>query len=312
MANEIMGVQCRLGVKEEVTEGTAVTVDSLLEVLSGDIALVETEHHAQGMAGSRSQFAARTRANIRRVSGSLALQPNAAEWALLLPWILGADASSTTYALAETLQPFTATIKRDNGTDGKVPTYNGCKVSRAVISSEAGGPVNLQMDVEARDETLGNAGTFPSLTLNVATGPFIHADLSGSGTLTVAGTAFPAKRVSVSIDNFLDTERFVNSTTRSGLVPKDRVITVEIAGPYGGKESLYPTAATLAAGVAVVITYQNIVHAVSMSISLPKVHFARRSPPWAGREEVDLVFSGIARASSAVNDELVCTLDSSP
>jgi len=308
MANEIMGVQGRIGVKEESSEGTAVTVDSLLELTGGDIALAETEHHAQGMAGSRSQFAARTRANIRRASGSLSLEPNAAEWALLLPWILGADASGTSYALAETLQAFTATIKRDNGTDGKVATYNGCKVARAVISSEQGSPVRLQMDVEGRDETLGNAGTFPSLSLNIATGPFIHTDSA----VTVGGTAFPVRRISVTIDNVLDTERFVNSVTRTGLQPKDRLITVELAGPYGGKEALYPTAATLAAGVAVVITYTNTVHAVSLSLSLPKVHFPRQSPPWNGREEFDLPLRGVARAGSAVNDELAVTLDSNP
>ena len=310
MANEIMGVQGRLGVKEEVTEGTAVTVDSLLELTSGDLALAETELHAQGLSGSRSQWAARTRANLRRASGSLSLEPNAAEWALLLPWILGADASGTTYALAESLQAFTATIKRDNGTDGKVATYNGCKVARAVISSEQGSAVKLQLDVEARDEAIGNAGTFPSLTLNVATGPFLHTDSVGA--ITVGGTAFPCRRVSITIDNALDTERFVNSLTRTGIQPKDRIITVELGGPYGGKEALYPTAANLAAGVAVVITYTNTIHAVSLALSLPKVHFPRKSPPWNGREEFDLVLTGVARASAAVNDELAVTLDSTP
>lgn len=305
-----MGVQCRIGVKEEVTEGTPVTVDSLLELISGDLALAEEGYHAEGMAGSRSHASARSRASLRRVTGSLQLQPNAAEWALLLPWILGADVSSTTYALAETLQPFTVTIDKDNGTDGKVFTYNGCKVASATITAEQGGPVSLTMNVEARDEAIGNAGTFPSLTLNVATGPFIFSDSSGA--ITVGGTAFPVRRFSCTIDNQLDTERFLNSTTRSGLVPKGRNVSVELGGPYGGKESLYPTAATLAAGVAVVATFTNTVHSVSLALSFPKVHFPRRTPPWNGREEVDLPLVGMARYSSAVNDEIVVTLDSTP
>lgn len=310
MANEIMGVQARIGVKEEVTDGTAVTVDSLLELVSGDVALAEVDVHAKGMSGTRSQWAARTRAGTRRVSGSINLQPNAAELALLLPWILGADAAGTSYALAETLQSFTTTIDKDNGTDGKVFTYNGCKVSRAVISAEQGQAVSLQIDIEGRDESIGAAGTFPSLTLNVATGPFLFSDSSGA--ITVAGTAFPCRRFTVTIDNVLDTERFLNSTTRSGIVPKDRNITVELAGPYGGKETLYPTAATLAAGVAVVATFTNTIHAVSLALSLPKVHFPRSTPPWSGREEFDLVLTGEARASSAANDECVVTLDSTP
>ena len=310
MANPVMGCQCHIGVKEETTEGTAVTVDSLLEMISGDIALAETDLHGNGMTGSRSIWSARTRANTRRVSGTINLEPNAAEWALLLPWILGADVSGTAYALAETLQPFTVTIGKDNGTDGKVPTYNGCRVNKAVISAEQGGPLALQLEIEGRDEALGNAGSFPSLTLNVATGPFIFSDSSGA--ITVGGTAFPVKRFSLTIDNQLDTERFTNSTTRTALPTKGRSISVELGGPYGGKEALYPTAATLAAGVAVVATFTNTVHAVSIAFSLPKCHFPRRTPPWNGREEVELPLTGMARASAAVNDECSVVLDSTP
>lgn len=310
MANEIMGVQCRIGVKEEVTEGTAVTVDKLLELISGDIALAEEGVNAAGMAGSRSRASARTRAGTRKVSGSITLQPNAIEWALLLPWILGADASGTTYALAELLQPFTVTVDKDNGTDGKVFTYNGCKIAKAVITAEQGAPVSLQCDIEGRDEAIANAGTFPSLTLDTATGPFLTSDCAGA--ITVGGTAFPFRRMVLTIDNMLDTERFLNSTTRSGMQPKDRIITVELSGPYGGKETLYPTAATLAAGVAVSCTFTNTIAAVSLALSLPKVHFPRKTPAWNGREEVDLTLTGEARWSSAVNDELVVTLDSTP
>lgn len=310
MADPVMGgFQVRLGVKEEVTEGTAVTVDTLLEVVSGDIGLIEEGINTAGMTGTRSRYAARTRAGSRRVSGSVTLNPNAAEWALLLPWILGADASSTSYALAETLQSFTATLKKDNGTDGKVFTYNGCKVARAVITGEQGGsPISLQMDIEGRDETLGNAGTFPSLTLNVATGPFLFSDSTGA--ITIAGTAYAARRFVLTIDNALDTERFTNSLTRTALQPRDRIISLELTVPYGTATAAYPTAATLAAGVAVVITLTNTVHAVSLAFSLPKVHFGRRSPVWNGREEMDLVLSGEARVSSAANDELAVTLDS--
>jgi hypothetical protein len=238
------------------------------------------------------------------------MNPNAAELALLLPWILGADASGTTYALGEWLQSFTTTIKKDNSTDGKVFTYNGCRVARAVFSAEQGGPLTLQMDIEARDETVNNAGTFPSLTLNVATGPFIFSDSAGA--ITVAGSPYPFKRFSVTVDNMLDTERFTNSQTRTAIPTRGRIVTVELDGPYGNNSATYPTAATLATGVAVAATFTNTIHAVSIAFSCPKVHFPRRTAGWNGRDEVMLPLVGEARANAAANDELVVTLDSTP
>ena len=310
MAGPVMGVMGKWSVGEETTAGTAVTPTNLLEVLDGsDLGMAEEAVDTMGLSGTRSRKSERTRAGIQRISGRLSLCPNAAEWALLLPWILGADASGTTFALAETLQAFTSELKKDNATDGKVFTYAGCAVSRATITSEAGGPVRLDLDIEAMTETVGNAGTATSLTLNVATGPFLHSDSSAA--VTVGGTAYPVPRATIVIDNMLDTERFLNSTTRAAIPTRGREITVTLDPPYGNSTAAYPTAATLAAGVAVAVTYTNTVHAVSMLLSFVKVHFPRRSPAWNGREEMLLPLSGVAKETSSTK-EVVITLDSTP
>lgn len=307
MADPVMGQQCRLGIKKETTEGTPVTVDTLLEAVSGDLGLIEEDVHAAGMTGTRSHWSARTRVGTRRVSGQFTLCPNAIEWSVLLPWILGADASGTTFALAETLPSYTVVIDKDNGIDGKVFTYNAVKVNRATISADAGRPLMLDLQLEGWDESIGNAGTFPSLTLNVATGPFLMSD----AVISVASTPYGFKRIAITIDNALDTERILNSTIRSALPARDRIITCELDGPYGNNSAIYPTAATLAAGVAVVATFTNTVAAVSLAATLTKVHFPRRSPPWGGREEIMLPLAGQARATSAGN-EIVVVLDSTP
>lgn len=310
MADPVMGAGNHLGIKKETTEGTAVTVNTLLELISGDIGLTEEAVDTNGMTGTRSHWSARTRAGTRKVSGSITLQPNAIEWSVLLPWIFGADASGTTFALAETLPSYTVVKAIDNGTDGKVMTYNGVKVNKAVISGEAGGsPLSLQLDLEGWDEAVGNAATFPSISLNVATGPFLFSDSAGA--ITVGGSAYGFKRFSLTIDNALDTDRILNSTIRSGLPSRDRLISLELDGPWGTNSATYPTAATLAAGVAVVLTFTNTIAAVSLALSLPKVHFPRKTPPWNGREEVMLPLAGMAKATAA-NNELVVTLDSTP
>ena len=308
MADPVMGVQSRIGVKKETTEGTAVTVDTLLELISGDFGLVEEGIHAQGMHGSRSHWAARTRANTRKASGSITLQPNAIELSVLLPFILGADANGTTFALAETLPSFTVVMDKDNATDGKTYTYNGCKCGKAVFSAEQGGLLSVQMDVEGRDESIGAAGTFPALTLNVATGPFVFSD----AVISVAGSNYSFKRFSLTVDNQLDADRFMNSQTRTAIPTRGRVVSLELDGPAGQNHATYPTAATLAAGVAVVLTLTNTVHAVSIAFSLLKVHFPRRTAVWSGRDELMLPLMGDSRASAAAGDELTITLDSTP
>lgn len=308
MADPIMGVQSRIGVKKETVENTPVTVDTLLEVISGDIGLVEEGLHAQGMAGTRSHWAARTRAGVRRVSGSVTLCPNALEWSVLLPFILGADASGTTFATAETLPSFTAVLDKDNGTDGKVFTYAGMKVGRASLTADQGGLLMLQLDVEGRDESIGNAGTFPAISLSVATGPFCFSD----AVISVAGSSYSFKSFRLSVDNQLDGDRIMNSAVRTAIPTRGRIVSVELDGPAGNNHASYPTAATLAAGVAVVITLTNTVHAVSMAITLPKCHFPRRSPVWNGREELMIPLAGECRASAAAGDEISIVLDSTP
>ena len=309
MADPIVGAQIQVGMVAEVTAGTFVTPTELYEYIEGDLGFVETEFNATGMAGTRSQQSERTRANIGRVTGSLTFCPNALEWANLLPRILGAAASGTTFALAETLPAFSVGIDKDNGTDGKYFQYAGCYVNRATITSQSGGPVMLRLDIEGMTEAVASAGGFPSLSLGVATGPFLHADSSAA--VVVGGTTYPARSVEITIDNALDTERFLNSTTRAALPALNRIITVNLGLPYGNATAAYPTAATLAAGVAVTVTWTNTVHAVSLLASFVKVHFPRRTPPLSGRNELDLPLSGIARRTAATR-ELVCTLDSTP
>jgi hypothetical protein len=311
VANDpVMGVMARWAVGEETTAGTPVTPTNLLEVLPGsDLGMAEEAVGAEGMSGTRSRKSERTRAGLQRISGRCIMEPNAAELALLLPWILGANASGTTYALAETLQPFTSELKKDNGTDGKVFTYAGCFVNKATFTSEPGAALRLELEVEAFTESVGTAATATSLTLNVATSPFIHSDTSAA--VSIAGSAYPTSRVQITIDNQLDADRFLNSTTRAALPAKGRDITVSLGPPYGASTSLYPTAATLAAGVAVNVTYTNTVYAVSCLFSFVKVHFPRRTPPWNGREEFMLPLEGMAKETAATK-ELVVTLDSTP
>lgn len=280
-------------------------VDARFDFRRANIGLVEEHLNTNGIRGTRSPNVARVRQGIRRVQGQLSLQPTAVELAALLPWILGANASGTTYALANVLQKRYVTVARDDGTDGKVFTYDNVAVSRAVFRGQQGMPIDLELDLVGVDETVGNAGTFPSLSIDTTTGPFIFPDSTGA--LSINSTTVGAPEFEVTIDNMFDAERFLNSLTLSTSAgATGRQITVRTRLPYSDAEALYGTGA---GGVAVTWTLTN--GGTSLAFSFVKVCFPRMQIEVPERGELFVPLQGQAYLSSSTN-ELVCTLDSTP
>jgi hypothetical protein len=298
---DIQGFRAKLAIHDAIPAVAGERFDFLNE----NFGINEEMRDRNGMRGTRSHSLAGMRGGLIRVDGPLSMQPNAGEWAKLLPWILGGTPAGTSYTLAETLPEKFVTIARDDGTDGLVHTYTGTKVSRATIRSSQGNALELALDLMGKTEqTPGAAGSFPAIALDELTGPFVFSDL----TLTVAGVTYQARDIEIGIDNALDGERFFNSRTRTKLSEQDRVVTVRISTPFGGAESLYtPPGGT---GVAVVATFVNAdVPTVSLVFSFVKVQFPRRNPAVTGRTEVFLPLEGTAYESGGTK-ELVVTLDS--
>lgn len=284
--------------------GATSTVDKPLDFLSETLAANEVVLDRAGLRGTREHPVEVLRLGTRRPGGQLIMQPTAVEWSNLLPWILGTDASGTTYALAETCQARYLTIDRSDGTDGKVFTYDGVKVNRATIRASQGELLTCTLDLEALDETVGNAGTFPAITLDTTTTPFVFSDCA----ITVGGTTYTSRDFELTIDNKLDVDRFHNSNVRTALIAQDREIMVGLNPGYGDAEALYGTGSV--AGAAVVATFTN--GAVSLVFSLVKVVFPReKGPNAAGKSEIMLPLRGKAHKSGSTLS-LVTTLDSTP
>jgi hypothetical protein len=290
----VQGYNALLGI------GDTSTVDQPLDFLSESLACVEEFKDRAGLRGTRAHNIEATRAGIRRVGGNLRLQPTAVEWASLLPWILGGTPSGTNYPLAETLPAKYVAVNRSDGTDGKVFVYSGVKVNRATIRGTQGEPLELDLDLVGVDETVGLANSFPALTLDTTTAPFMFHDL----VLSIAATEYQAKDVEIVIDHRLDGERFFNSQTRTAIAAQDRMIGVNTQLPYGDAEAAYNTGI---AGVAVVATFTN--GTVSLAFTMSKVQFPRRSPTAPGRTEIMLPLQGIAYKSGSTL-ELTTVLDS--
>jgi len=233
------------------------------------------------------------------MSSQIVLQPTALELSYLLPWILGTAASGNVYALSDTLLSRYVTIDRG----AKVFTYDGCKIDKATIRGSQGEPLVITLDVVGIDEAVANSGTFPSLSLDTTTQPFIFTDL----VFVANSTTAYAKEVEIVIDNVIDKDRFFNSQVATALIAMDRHITINTSLPYGDYSALYGTGV---AGVPLTATFTN--GNTSLLFDFVKVAFPRNSPSYtAGRAEEMLPLKGTAYKSGSTL-ELVTTLDSTP
>lgn len=289
----VYGYQAKLGIHANSP------VEQRFDFLSESLAVNESFVDTNGLRGVRDHSIERLRQGIRHIGGQIRMQPTAVELAGLLPWILGANASGNTYAIADTLQTRNVVVDRI----AKVFSYSGVVVDRATIRGNQGEALELLLDVCAIDESVGNSGTFPSLSLDTTTGPFVHTD----GVFSINSTEVSARSFEVTIDNRIDKERFFNSLTATALLPMDRIVTMSTQLPYGDAYTLYGTGV---GGVAATLTFTNGL--TSLVLTMPKVAFPRRSPTYtAGRAEQMLPLQGQCYRSGSTAS-ITCTLDSAP
>ena len=286
------GYAAKLGI------GATSTVNLPLDFLNESLMADEEFVDRNGIRGTRSHIIEPMRQGIRRIGGSITLQPTAVELTTLLPWILGTPAVGNLYALAETVPAMYVSIDRVL----KVFQYDGCKVNRAVFSGSAGQPLTVTLDLIGIDETVNNAGTFPSLTLDTTTDPFMFHDC----VLVINSVTYNAPEIEIVVDNMLDTERFFNSATRTSITAQNREISVNTRLGYGDASAAY---ATGIGGVGATATFTN--GATSLLFDFVKVVFPRKSPTVAGKTEIMMPMQGTAKMSSTTL-ELVTTLDSAP
>lgn len=252
--------------------------------------------NGNGVRGTRSHTVERTRPSIERVGGTISLQPNAAELAAIMEWIMGGSPSGTTYPLADTQPARDLCVDRVT----KVFTYTGCKVDKATFKAAQGQALSVDLDVVGLTETVGNAGTFPALSLDVATSVFMFSDC----VITAGGTTLTPKDVTIEINHHIDRERFFNGLTMASVEALDRSIMFTCNLPYGDQSTLYNAGS---AGVQVVATFTN--GTVSLAMTMVKVVYPKDAPNIQGRTEIMLPISGQAYKSGSTM-ELVTVLDS--
>jgi hypothetical protein len=229
----VQGYAAQLGIH------TADPVTARFEFLSSTLKKQETFAYGEGVRGSRSRFSYRAREVRQDISGDIVMNPSVTEIDLLLPWIMGGTTSGGVTDLANALTGRFVCIDKVQ----KVYTYAGCYVNRCVIEGSPGQPLVWTLSLVGQTETEGNSGTFP--TLSIPTDNFFV--FSGI-TLTLNSVAYQPERFRLTIDNMLDGDRFLNSLTRTAIVPKDRIVTLETSLMFGDSNALYDVAVTGYAG----------------------------------------------------------------
>lgn len=288
------------GVMAKVGIGETSTVDKPLDAISDGVRLTTEIVDGNGLHGTRSLFANRAREARHFVAGPLVLNPTAVDWSNILKYILCGTPSGTSYPLGDTLDTFYYVADRVT----KVFTYDGCGVARAVISSAPGEPLSCSMDIVGLSESVGNAGTFPAITIDMTTGFFMHQDLA----LTVnAVGSVKCKGFTLTIDNQIDADRFFNAQTMASVETMGRTVSLELLLPYGDQSASYDLSD---AGVGVTAVYTN--GATSLTFSMAKAQLVTQSPVATSRGEILFSLSGVCRATDTTTRELVTTLDSTP
>ncbi len=254
-----------------------------------------------GVRGTRSRAIERERQGNRKIHGPLELQPTALDLTTLLQWGLGGTPTGSptvTYPLGDILSTRFVVVDRV----AKVFTYSGVACNKLVIKGNSGQPLHFTFDLIGMDESVGNAGSFPGgLVIDTTTQPFIFTDL----VMTIAGTDYSIKDMTITVDNSIDSERFFNSQTLVGPIAHDRHVMLSCALPYGAAYALYG-ASTVATGVACTATFTN--GSSVLTLSMIKVAFPRQAPSVPGRVEVLLNLAGQAMKSGSTL-ELVTTLN---
>jgi Phage tail tube protein len=251
---------------------------------------------ADGIAGTRSRLSSRVRQGVFEVGGSITLEPTPVELDHLLPRILGAAGSGTTFALAETLPSFVVAVLRGP----KVFTYSGCYVNKATFRFTEKQLVALTLDIIGTSEAIGTS--FPSLTLD-SNPPYIFYDAASGLTIQSSSRTFMAGELT--IDNKLQT-RFANSQTLTAVLPEDREVMLKVTTPWTSSETdllTGPLASVTNESGSATLTFTN--GSNSIAFSFPDLHGELRSPVVGGRNEIKLETT--YRALGAAGTEISVT-----
>ena len=319
------GIDAQLGIVDEVTYGTPVTVTRFLEFVSesmqdGHVGKVVTA----GLGRSRFPREDRVRTYPMGVSGSVEWEVLDTGFGLLLKYLLGGVVTAGAGPdYTHTLTPdanalfgtaFTMQIGRP-GTLGTVHpfTYGGCKVTGWNLSCAVDEALKLTTNIHAQN--MGTGVALASKSYAADSEPFVFVD----GALTVGGAAVPVRSFSMDFENGLNTDRrFLGS----GLVSEP--IANAIGGITGTLDAEFEDLTELASWAAgtqaqLILTFDSLRTLGSgstykLTVTIPLIEYTGSVPSVGGPDIVrqSLPFRAFDNGSAALITMVYETSDAAP
>jgi len=210
------GLSAQLGIAEESTYGTPVTVTRFYEYLSEGLALEIERIESQALrSGTRIQRSDRWSSGQKSVGGDVEMELANKSFGLLFKHMLGAvtsaqpDAGGNPTVWEHTFSPgdlptsLTVQVGRtDVGGTTRPFTYHGCRVASWKIEAAVGEIAKVSATLLGEDEDTVTAlapASYPSATALMT---FVN------GSLSLAGGAHDVKAFSLEADNGLADDRY--------------------------------------------------------------------------------------------------------
>ena len=244
-----------------------------------------------GVTGSRTRRIDRSRAGIVRIGGDISFDLSFNIWDFFLPYILGANESTDTFATAETLPGFDM-LQDPFGTGSNASWFSELYVTRLSLRFAPG---ILRMQLNTIGKTITTGQTFAGAALgstDAVDAPMFFYD-SSSG-FNIQSGAVPILEGELIVDNFCE-PYFRNSQTALAVRASDLAVTLRTNIPltsttwttYFGDKSAVDATITITRG------------AVSSVITLFNLKNPDQSPQMSGKGEVPLVLQSQARGDSS-------------
>ena len=211
---EQMGWAVRGTINTTPVEFVSTNIKETVEIVQDD-----------GLRGVRSRALERTAQGVKKVAGTLVMEPTPAELALILPLVCQ---SSTGTTLTDAMQDLTLVIDLRT----KLNTFVG-RFTKMNLTGESGGK-KLRVTLQFVGKTLVVAsGGSLSGTPDITVRPYMFYD-STSG-ITIGGTAYSIDKFDLGIDNKI-VPTYMQGQTATDLEPTDRVVTLGVQTRYNAAE----------------------------------------------------------------------------
>ncbi len=208
-----------------------------------------------------------------------------------------AAGGTITFPLAELLPTRYVTLDKVSDVYTSV-----CGVDSWTLRGSQGQPLSLTLNLVGLDYTAGGASTFPVLNQDLTTKPYIFTDL----VLTINSGAYSCRDFTISCNNFIDKNRFLNSTTLTAINSLDRMISLQTTVPWADGATIYGAAG---AGLSMSAVFTNANSILSLSSSI--LQFPKETPSMPNRAEIMYPIRAVLKRTGSTA-ELTCTQATGP